>query len=60
MDLSLFANDSAGACAGYLLNFYPKSSRKHNIFCLRQLVSALGIAPKPGAFEKTRSAIGGS
>jgi hypothetical protein len=52
MDLSLFANDSAGACTGCLLNFYPNSSGKQNIFCLRQLVSALGICPKPKALEK--------
>jgi hypothetical protein len=41
MDLLLFANDSTGGCAGCLLNFYPNPSRKHNIFCLKELVSAL-------------------
>jgi hypothetical protein len=30
IDLSLFANDSPGCCAGCLLNFYTNSFGKHN------------------------------
>jgi len=59
MDLSLFANGFRRRLRGCLLNFYPNSSRKHNIFWLKELVSTLGIAPSRKHSKGTQSLAAG-